>query len=267
MNVCDVIHGNGPIVLGQPHGGRFVPDDLMARLNVTGQKIADTDWHIARLYNGLLPSATIVKSNVHRYVIDANRDPGGLSLYPGHNTTNLCPTTDFDGKAIWKNGQTPSQDELTSRIARYHAPYHTALQTELERVKTIHGCAILFDCHSIRSNISFLFDGILPVFNIGTDSGKTCASRIESTVLENCEATSPAFDTVLNGRFKGGWTTRHYGQPEQGQHAIQLEIAQRAYMQEAEPWTYLQDRADQIRPVLYGVLQDLDALARSGVLT
>jgi formiminoglutamase len=267
VTVCTVIRGDGPIVLGQPHGGTFVPDDLMARLNANGRSLADTDWHITKLYDGLLPSATIVRSTIHRYVIDANRDPGGASLYPGQNTTSLCPVTDFDGKEIWKDGQTPSPDEIVSRTALYHTPYHATLQSELERVKALHGCAILFDCHSIRSDIPFLFDGTLPVFNIGTDGGLTCAAGIEDITHEICGVTSPTFDAVLNGRFKGGWTTRHYGQPARRQHAIQLEIAQRAYMQEAPPWTYLPDRADQIRPLLARILQDLDIFARSGALT
>jgi formiminoglutamase len=267
VNVCDVIPGNGPVILGQPHGGTYVPDHLHARLNPTGRALADTDWHITRLYDGLLPSATIVKSNVHRYVIDANRDPGGASLYPGQNTTALCPVTDFDGHAIWSEGQAPSEDEIRERTDLYHTPYHAALQSELDRVKAIHGCAILYDCHSIRSDIAFLFDGTLPVFNIGTDTGTTCAPAVEALVLETCQAEFPAFDTVLNGRFKGGWTTRHYGAPEQGMHAIQMESAQRAYMQEAAPWPYLADRANRIRPILERILHGLDSLARSGALT
>ena len=267
MNVVDVIKGNGPIVLGQPHGGTYVPDDLMARLNGTGRALADTDGHIAKLYEGLLPSATVVASHVHRYVIDANRDPEGVTLYPGQNTTHLCPVTDFNGAAIWKDGQAPSADEIAGRTAMFHRPYHAALAAELDRVKAKYGCVILYDCHSIRSDIPFLFDGTLPIFNIGTNGGTTCAPIIEDTTHTTCTATAPTFDTVVNGRFKGGWTTRHYGHPAEGQHAIQMELAQRAYMTECAPWSYRADLSDRVRPTLSSILTDLDTLARSGALT
>jgi len=266
MTVFDVIQGDSPIVLGQPHGGTFVPDDLMARLNPVGQSLADTDWHITQLYDGLLGGATVVKSNVHRYVIDANRDPEGASLYPGQNTTTLCPLTDFDGQDIWLDDQTPSVDEIEARRGAYHAPYHGALAGELARVKAKHGVAILYDCHSIRSNIPFLFDGVLPVFSIGTDMGVTCGPEIEQAVTQHCTQAAD-FDTVLNGRFKGGWTTRHYGQPMSDTHAIQMELAQRAYMTETAPWNYAKERADKVRPVLSKILSTIDELARSGALT
>lgn len=145
MNVFDVIRGDSPIVLGQSHGGTFVPEDILARLNPRGQGLDDTDWHINRLYDGLLDGATVVKSNVHRYVIDANRDPEGVSLYPGQNTTTLVPLTDFDGQAIWEAGQEPSADEIEARRVAYHAPYHAALAEEIARVKARHGVAILYD--------------------------------------------------------------------------------------------------------------------------
>lgn len=265
MQVFDVHQGDGPIVLGQPHGGVYVPDAIAARFNMTGAALADTDWHITRLYDGLLPDATVVKSNVHRYVIDANRDPAGVSLYPGQNTTTLVPLTDFDGQPIWADGQEPSADEIETRRTAYHAPYHDALQAELDRVRARHGVAILFDCHSIRTNIPFLFEGELPIFNTGTNSGEACATAIERAVHEAAEGSG--YSAVLNGRFKGGWTTRHYGQPGTGIHAIQMEIAQRAYMHEAAPWDYDTGRADRVRPHLKKALQHLADLARSGALT
>jgi N-formylglutamate deformylase len=266
VSVFDVMRGDSPVVLAQPHGGTFVPDDLMRRLNVVGQGLADTDWHITQLYDGLLKGATVVKSNVHRYVIDANRDPEGASLYPGQNTTTLCPLTDFDGLDIWQDNQAPSEDEIEARRLAYHAPYHSALADELARIKAKHGVAILYDCHSIRSEIAFLFDGVLPVFNIGTNMGATCAPEIEQAVHAQCAA-AKTYDTVLNGRFKGGWTTRHYGQPEDAVHAIQMETAQRGYVTETPPWSYQSDRATALRSVLGGVLNSLDKLARSGALT
>ncbi|MFY2823896.1 N-formylglutamate deformylase [Ruegeria sp. MALMAid1280] len=264
MQVFDVIRGDGPVVLGQPHGGTRVPDAIAARLNANGAGLADTDWHISRLYDGLLPGATVVKSNVHRYVIDANRDPSGVSLYPGQNTTTLVPLTDFDGKEIWLDGQEPSTDEIEARRAAYHAPYHDALRAELERVRSRHGVAILFDCHSIRSNIPFLFEGELPIWNTGTNLGATCSSAIEAAV--DAVTRASGMGAVLNGRFKGGWTTRHYGQPSTGIHAIQMETAQRAYMHETPPWDWDDNRAAIARPHLQKMLEKLDNLARSGTI-
>lgn len=266
MNVFQVIQGDSPVILGQPHGGTFVPGDIAERLNETGRALADTDWHIDRLYEGLLPGATVVRAQFHRYVIDANRDPGGASLYPGQNTTGLVPVTDFDGLPIWLAGQEPSDDEIQARRATFHAPYHIALAEQIDRVRARHGVAILYDCHSIRSDIPFLFDGELPVFNIGTNLGLTCAPAIQAAVADPLHAAHPT-QTVLNGRFKGGWTTRHYGQPGDAIHAIQMEIAQRAYLTaEAAPWTYDPAVAAPARAALQTVLTNLDRLARQGAL-
>ncbi len=266
MTAFDVIKGDGPVVLAQPHGGTFVPKEISARLNARGRGLDDTDWHISQLYDGLLAGATVVKSNVHRYVVDANRDPAGVSLYPGKNTTSLCPTTDFNGEAIWQEGQAPSVDEVEARRLAYHAPYHAALAEELARVREKHGCVVLYDCHSIRSELPFLFDGVLPVFSIGTNQGTTCMAEVEAITHQTCLGHMPT-QTVLNGRFKGGWTTRHYGQPENNQHAIQMELAQRAYMDEATPWGYRPDRAATLRPVLKSILTKLETLALSGALS
>ncbi|MFV2003268.1 MAG: N-formylglutamate deformylase, partial [Paracoccaceae bacterium] len=204
--------------------------------------------------------------NIHRYVIDANRDPAGVSLYPGQNTTALCPTTDFDGRAIWRDGQAPSDDEVAARRHEFHAPYHAALAEQIDRVRARHGVAIFYDCHSIRSDIPFLFDGELPHFNIGTDNGKTCDPAVEAATVNVCDG-APNYDAVLNGRFRGGWSTRHYGDPDSAVHGIQMELAQRAYMDEAAPWAYRADRARSLRPVLKKILTTLDRLARSGELT
>lgn len=249
--------GDSPIILAMPHGGTGMPDALSVRLNANGRALADTDWHIARLYEGLLPGATVVQASFHRYVIDANRDPLGQSLYPGQNTTELCPTTDFDGLPIWTVGQEPGGDEIAQRTHDFHAPYHAALAEQIERVKARHGMAILYDCHSIRSEIPFLFDGQLPVFSIGTNNGTTCSPAIEQATLAPCTHESH----VLNGRFKGGWTTRHYGSPHENIHAIQMELAQRAYLAaEAPPWTYDPNRAAPLRKVLEQILHGLAAL-------
>ncbi|MEP3279784.1 MAG: N-formylglutamate deformylase [Stappiaceae bacterium] len=251
--------GDSPIILGQPHGGTFVPDDIFGRLNERGKGLDDTDWHITQLYEGLLPNVTTVKATFHRYVIDANRDPNGQSLYPGQNTTSLCPTTDFDGAPIWEAGQDPTGSEIDDRRHNFYAPYHAALVAEIERVSGIHGHAILYDCHSIRSDIPFLFEGLLPAFNIGTNEGQTCAAEIERATTEIC-ANAAGFNHVLNGRFKGGWTTRHYGRPDQNVHAIQMELAQRTYMDERAPWDYRPDLAERIRSHLANILRSLSEL-------
>lgn len=255
MTPVEVIRGDAPLLLGMPHTGTWVPDDIAAQLNARGRQLADTDWHIDRLYDGLLPGATTVRARFHRYVIDANRDPAGKSLYPGQNTTGLVPLTDFDGVGIWATPPTP--DDIAARRAQFHAPYHDALAAELERICDIHGFAVLYDCHSIRGTIPFLFDGPLPDLNIGTNGSTTCDPSIEAVVADRCHAQNQ-FSAVVNGRFRGGWTTRHYGRPDQGWHAIQMEIAQRAYLSaEASPWTYDTAKAARLRATLKLILTDL----------
>ena len=225
MIPVEVVQGESPLVLGLPHTGTHVPDDIAARLNETGRALADTDWHIHDLYGDLYPGTTTVRATFHRYVIDANRDPAGVSLYPGQNTTGLVPVTDFDGLPIWK--EEPTEADIAARKDAFHTPYHAALQGEIDRVTSRHGFAVLYDCHSIRSHIPYLFEGELPVLNLGTNNGATCHADLEAIAWEF--AHSSPYAAVLNGRFKGGWTTRHYGRPDNNIHAIQMEIAQRAY--------------------------------------
>ncbi len=259
MTPVEVHRGDSPIVLGLPHTGTYVPEGILADLNPRGRGLDDTDWHIHRLYDGVLPGASTVRATFHRYVVDANRDPSGASLYPGQNTTGLVPMTDFDGNDIWTNA--PDAKAVEARRAAFHAPYHAALKAELERVRGIHGVAILYDCHSIRSDIPFLFDGILPDFNIGTNIGTTCDPKIEAIVEDICAA-AEGYSSVTNGRFKGGWTTRHYAQPDSGIHAIQMELAQSTYLTtEAAPWTYDDAKASRLRPHLTAILTKLADLA------
>lgn len=249
--------GNSPLILALPHTGTEIPRDWAQMLNETGLAMADTDWHIDQLYDGLVMDASYVRTPIHRYVIDVNRDPSGESLYPGQNTTSLCPTTDFDGRAIYKTGQEPDAAEIARRTALYHAPYHGALAGEVARVRAQHGFVILFDCHSIRSEIPFLFDGRLPDFNIGTNDAASCAPALQDMVQRRVRA-AQGFSWVLNGRFKGGWTTRHYGHPAQGVHTIQMELAQSTYLAaEAAPWRYDPARADALRRHLRAILADL----------
>ncbi len=261
MSVVDVQRGVSPVILGFPHTGTGIPPAVWERLNENGRLLADTDWHIHELYDGLLPDATTVRATFHRYVIDANRDPTGGSLYPGQNTTGLVPGTDFDGQPIWHGGQEPTDGDVVARLAEFHAPYHAALGAEIERVKLIHGVAVLYDCHSIRSLIPFLFEGQLPDFNVGTDDGRTCAPQIEAAAYTGAQAAA-GYASILNGRFKGGWTTRHYGRPERGVHAIQIELAQATHLAAEEPpFTYDPAKAEKLRPHLQTLLEQIQRTA------
>lgn len=257
----EVSRGSSPVILGFPHTGTRVPADIEARLNANGRLLADTDWHIHELYAGLLPEATTVRATFHRYVIDANRDPEGVTLYPGQNTTGLVPTTDFDGKPIWNAGEEPSPADIAARLEAFHRPYHAALAAEVARVRREHGVAVLYDCHSIRSVVPFLFEGRLPDFNIGTDMGRTCDPKIEAAAVE-VTANAEGFTSILNGRFTGGWTTRHYGRPESGVHVIQMELAQSSHLAaEAPPFAYDRARADRLRPHLKTLLERIEQIA------
>lgn len=251
MNPVTVMRGEGPIILAQPHSGTYVPATIADCLNERGRALADTDWHIPRLYDGLVPDATVVRAEFNRYVIDANRPPDGASLYPGQNGTGLVPLIDFEGQPIWT--AEPDEAETGQRLADFHRPYHAALEAEIDRVRDTHGFAILYDCHSIRSRLPFLFDGQLPDLNIGTNSGKSCHPALAAAAVQAC-ADGP-FSHVLDGRFKGGWTTRHYGDPAKPVHAIQMEIVQSAYLEaERMPFAYSPDKAAKLRKTLAAVL-------------
>ena len=263
MNPVEVRRGSSPVILGLPHTGTHVPADIQDRLNANGKLLADTDWHIHTLYDGLLPGASTVRATFHRYVIDANRDPSGQSLYPGQNTTGLIPLTDFDEKPIWEEGRAPDDGDIATRLAAFHRPYHEALAAEIARVKAEHGVAILYDCHSIRSVVPFLFEGTLPDFNIGTNDGNSCAPKIEQATRDVCAGAAAAgYSHVVNGRFKGGWTTRHYGRPSEGVHAIQMELTQATHLEsEALPFAYSLAKAGRLQVYLRAILGELERIA------
>ncbi|QKG72221.1 N-formylglutamate deformylase [Erythrobacter mangrovi] len=255
MNPVTVIEGTSPIILGHPHSGTWVPEEVLATLKPEAHGLADTDWHISELYEGLVPGATVVRANFNRYVIDANRPPDGASLYPGQNTTGLVPLVDFEGQPIWL--VEPGEGEIARRLATFHGPYHAALRAQIERVRQLHGVAVLYDCHSIRSTLPFLFEGRLPDLNIGTNSGTSCDPEIGRAAVIACEAVD-RFSVVLDGRFKGGWTTRHYGNPAGGVHAIQMEIVQDCYLaSEQAPFAYSPEKAAPLRDVLAEVFEQI----------
>jgi formiminoglutamase len=214
-----------------PHTGTDIPPPLHSRFVSLWRARRDTDWWIERLYAcAAAQEATVVRTAISRCVIDANRDPSGASLYPGQATTELCPTTTFDGEALYRAGAIPDAGEISERTATYFQPYHRALEAELARLRAHHPVVVLYDCHSIRSQVPRLFAGTLPNFNLGTYSGASCAPQLTARIEAVCAASE--FSRVTNGRFKGGYTTRHYGRPQNGVHAIQMELACRGYLRE-----------------------------------
>ena len=226
-----VQRGTAPLVVAFPHGGSDLAG-LDARFVSPWLAQRDADWHIGTLYDFVRAlGATTVATRISRAVIDVNRDPSGASLYPGQATTELCPTTTFDGDLLYASTE-PDAAEIAHRRAHWFDPYHAALAAELSRLRVLHPRVVLYDAHSIRSRIPRLFDGELPQFNLGTNGGKTCAPALEQALGEVCAASGQSY--VCNGRFTGGWTTRHYGAPQAGVHAVQMELAMRGYLSEPE---------------------------------
>jgi len=256
MDWLRVHRGDAPLVIAFPHGGTDLAG-LDEQFVSPWHALIDTDWHIAELYAFAADmGATLVATDISRSVIDMNRDPSGASLYPGQATTELCPTTTFDGAPLYRF-DLPDEAEIMQRLNLYHRPYHDALTAELDRLRATHGKVVLYDAHSIRSHVPRLFDGELPQFNIGTNGGTTSAPELETVIASICAASGKSH--VVNGRFKGGWTTRHYGRPDEGIHAIQMELAQRGYMAEPAPithatWPSPLDPNPAIRPVLEQVI-------------
>jgi N-formylglutamate deformylase len=228
-----VRRGKAPLIVSFPHGGTQIPDAVEQRLTSPWLARKDTDWRVRQLYAfaGEL-DATIIATDISRTVIDMNRDPSGASLYPGQETTGLCPLVTFDGEALYRTGAEPDAAEIAERRRCYFDPYHRALEDEINRLLSESAKLVLFDAHSIRSRIPRLFDGTLPHFNLGTDNGRTCAPELAASLESLCAKSGLTW--VVNGRFRGGWTTRHYGNPLRGLHAVQMELACRIYMDEPQ---------------------------------
>lgn len=249
--------GDSPLVLSQPHGGTWLPPEVTAALGETGRSVADTDWWIDRLYAPLAERfrATVVRTPVSRWVIDVNRDPSGASLYPGQATTGLVPTETFDGTPIWRPGAEPDAAEIARRKRLWFEPYHAALAAALTRTRLRHGFCLLWDCHSIRSRIPRLFDGVLPTFNLGTFDGRSCSPTLRAAAERVLAGTGER--SVIDGRFKGGWITRHWGRPAEAVEALQMELAQAAYMDESPPWTFREEKAERVRAVFATLIETL----------
>ena len=249
-NLFSLIPASTPLIINVPHAGIYIPPELRSAMTLMAQTLPDTDWHVHLLYEFALElGAGLMVATHSRYVIDLNRDPAGVALYPGAHNTELCPAQTFAGEEIYLAGRAPTQEDVAARRARYWAPYHQRLREELETIRTAHGYAVLLDAHSILSRVPRFFAGRLPDFNLGTADGASCATDLQA-VAHKVLSGATSFSAVANGRFKGGYITRHYGRPTEQVHALQLEIAQAAYMDEAPPYPWEPRRAAPLVDVL-----------------
>jgi len=262
MTMSDAIfklhRGSTPLLISMPHVGTEMPADQRARYQPRALASEDTDWHLERLYGEIARElgASLIVPRYARFLIDLNRPPEDTPMYPGASNTELCPTRFFSGEPLYLDGQAPDAAEKLRRRERYWGPYHEALQAELDRLKAQHGHALLFDAHSIKSELPWLFEGKLPDLNLGTVEGRSCDPAI-TAALGAVLAAQSDYTQVVNGRFKGGHITRHYGRPDLQQHAVQLEMCWSCYMQEDGSFAYDEARAARVQPLLKQLLQTL----------
>lgn len=254
LPVIDIQPGNVPLIVNVPHDGREIPADIGATMTAQALALPDTDWHIRDLYAFAAEmGATVTSARYSRYVVDLNRDPSGKSLYPGADTTEVCPTSTFHQEPIYREGCEPDDTEIARRLALYWQSYHAELARVIAAQRDRFGAVLLFDAHSIGSVIPRFFEGKLPDFNLGTADGASADSELTQRMFDVLDGAG-GYSAILNGRFKGGYITRHYGAPEDGVHAIQLEMGQAAYMEEDAPYRLLPERADNVTPVLRDLL-------------
>ncbi|NBQ86120.1 MAG: N-formylglutamate deformylase [Betaproteobacteria bacterium] len=248
-DVFSLRQGSAPLLISMPHIGTQMPAPLRDHFVPRALEVEDADWHLDRLY-GFTDAlgASVIQPRVARYVIDLNRPPDDAPMYPGASNTELCPTRFFDGSPLYREGRAPDVAQRLQRRAQYWQPYHDALRAELDRLLALHGRVLLWDAHSIRGEIPWLFEGRLPDLNIGTASGASAHPQVAAAVAE--ASAGSGFSHVVNGRFKGGYITRHYGEPARGIHAVQLEMCQHTYMTEAPPWAWDARQAARVQPVL-----------------
>jgi len=235
MDLFSLRRGRAPLLISVPHDGAHIPPDLAVRMTPKARTAPDTDWWMSKLYGPIAEAldASLIVPTHSRYVVDLNRPPDDVSLYPGQNTTGLCPAVRFSGDPVYLDGQGPDAAEIVARVDTYWRPYHDALAAELGRLRSLHDHVLLWEGHSIASTVPFLFEGDLPELNVGTATGASCRAAVEAALHTALQRQS-RFSWVLNGRFKGGYITRHYGRPAEGIDAVQLETAQRAYMVEPD---------------------------------
>lgn len=255
MSTFTLQRGRVPLLISLPHDGSFIPDDIAARMRPAARRSPDTDWHVARLYEPLAQAlgASVLKPRASRYVVDLNRPADGHALYPGQRETGLVSTIGFDGEPLYLDGQAPDAAEVQRRISEFWQPYHQALAQELARLCAEHGRAVLWEGHSIRSRVPMLFEGRLPDFNLGTATGASCSAALQARLQASLESQS-RFGFAVNGRFKGGYITRHYGDPAAGVQAVQLELVQLNYMDEAS-FEYDEAKAVDVQALIGKMLQ------------
>ena len=249
--------GTTPLLISIPHVGTQIPDDQKHRYMPRALAVEDTDWYLDRLYAfaGEL-GASLLVPNESRYLIDLNRPRENTPMYAGSNNTELCPTRHFTGEPLYREGQAPDEAEIRRRVAHYWQPYHDAIGSELARLRAAHGHAVLFDAHSIKSELPWLFDGTLPHMNLGTAEGRSCAPSLRAA-LGHALAAQQRYSHIVDGRFKGGHITRGFGQPAEGVHAVQLEMCWRAYMDEGPPPGWSDVRAAEVTPLLTTLVRTL----------
>jgi N-formylglutamate deformylase len=261
MNEVFTLHrGTAPLLVGVPHAGTAIPADQHGRYTERALEVEDTDWFLDRLYAFVKDlGASFIVPRFSRYLIDLNRGSENAPMYPGRNNTELVPTRHFTGEPIYRDGRVPDDAEVRRRVQRYWQPYHDALTGELARLHAAHGHAVLFDAHSIKSELPWLFDGRLPDMNLGTVDGTSCAPALRNALARVFAAQTPAhrFSHVVDGRFKGGHITRHFGHPGQGRHAVQLEMCWRCYMDEEPPCRWNEARAAAVTPLLRALVQTM----------
>lgn len=251
--------GTLPLLISMSHGGEYLPEKFASKMTPAARQLADTDWHIARLYDfARQMGASVLRANYSRYVIDLNRPCDGENLYPGQQTTTLCPTETFRGEPLYADpASQPDAAEIAERIAQYWQPYHDALQREIDRIRARDGQVLVWEAHSIASVLPRLFEGRLPDLNIGTFSGAACAPQLRDAAV--AVASASPFSWTVDARYKGGHITRHYGQPAAGVHVVQLEMAQCLYMDECAPYAYRHDLAAQLLPTLQAMVTQVMA--------
>ena len=255
MLVYEYSRGSTPLVVSMPHIGSFIPEEIRGELSAAGRMVADTDWDLDRLYDcvtGL--GAHLIKANYSRYVIDLNRDPANRPLYPGMNHPGLVPTHSFEDVPLYREGAEPTAEQISLRRNLYWVPYHDRLSVVLSDVKKEFGIAVLFDCHSIASIVPRYVEGRIPDLNLGTADGTSCDSDLRDTLAAALRRQND-LTLAVDGVFKGGYITRHYGRPAEGVHAFQLEMSRAAYMNENPSPVFDLRKAEHLRPLLRAMLQ------------
>lgn len=231
--IFEHVPGDAPLLISFPHSGTYLPPELASRLRPEALDLPDTDWFVPRLYDFFRDlGASVIRATHTRYVVDLNRPPDGAPLYPGQRETTVCPTETFDGEALYREGANPTAAEIAARLRTYWNPYHEKLSALTKEIKQRHGQCVLWDAHSILSRVPGLFEGRLPDLNVGTAAGRSCSPAL-SELITAALSGQQQFSFVVDGRFKGGYITRHYGDPAARIDAVQLEIAQCAYLIEA----------------------------------